>query len=1261
MQTVASPTDRLDNTVQTTRGAAFRRRGAALSWGGIVLLVLLACLVSGLVRAGSLGTPPVRQSNIPATFTLVGGLTPGQPGHLAISWRGKKATELTIWIDFNGDGQWTDDEIIARNRPIEPGIEVIDFSSPSLPLMTHQVTLRVLSDQSDSELTIAVMSSRREYGANGSNGMAWVPGFWTRGLDEVPSALVVFDDGSGPALYAAGDFLAADGVVVNHVAKWDGLRWSSLGSGTNGPVYAMVVYDDGSGPAIFVGGTFSSAGGAGANSVAKWDGSAWSSVGAGLFGDVYALKVFDSGNNKQLIAGGWFYYAGNGNPAKMVASWDGSSWHGLGAGMNASVLSLAEFEFGGENRLYAGGKFTSAGGVNANHIASWNGTTWQPVGAGLNGNVDALAVVDNGINHTLFAGGGFTTAGEVQASNIAKWDGNNWAALGSGVNGHVSALGVWDNGSGQQLFVGGGFNIAGGTPAMWIAKWNGSAWAAIGSGINGAPHAFAAGGVGSGSMLYVGGVFTKAGSSPAVRIASWDGAAWAPVSSRSGNGIGSDVRALLVFDDGDGEALFCGGQFNSAGSISGASIARWDGTTWAPLGSGIEDNVNALEVYDDGNGPQLYAGGSIVKAGGMRVSGVARWDGTSWSALGSGILGTVMALKTFSKGTVSRLYAGGSFWKAGEHDVNNIASWNGHSWSGLGTGVNGTVSCLAVYDGGLGTSLYVGGSFSEVNGMPASNIARWDGYTWTAVGNGVNGTVESLHVYDGGNGPRLIVGGAFTSAGGVSVDRIAAWDGHSWSALTGGGMDGSVVSLTTFDDGSGPALVAGGDFSTAGGVTANGIAKWDGSSWTPLGNGVNLPAIALAPYNDGTGPALFAGGNFTRAGSTISSRIAKWSESCSFQVSLNAGNWQMIGLPCSPTGATVGDIFGDDLPPADYDSRWVMYEWDRSSEQYTKLGLESALNQGVGYWIRTLDAGQTIDVDGRPTDTSCSGSPAFSEVGCFSEPLTGSSTGRWNMIGHPMAYTVNWGDVRFVDDSGNEWTPSEAEAHGVASKDMYTWNGSAYQTWDDVTPGMLGTLGVFEGQWVKAYATATALRIPAMPASGSFPVRAEPSGEGEWLIRLTATSGKLSDPGNVFGHLKDAKLGLDPHDLPELAPFANDYLTIVFPHPEWRTGAWAYTTDFHGTHADAASGGQSRGGPAPPQPMGERWRFEIRSGKAGRKVTLRWQGPAEILRRSMLVDVRSGRHIRPKPGGRYTVEMTAPTRAFTWIVTPDEDGLDNRK
>ncbi len=93
-------------------------------------------------------------------------------------------------------------------------------------------------------------------------------------------------------------------------------------------------------------------------------------------------------------------------------------------------------------------------------------------------------------------------------------------------------------------------------------------------------------------------------------------------------------------------------------------------------------------------------------------------------------------------------------------------------------------------------------------------------------------------------------------------------------------MNNDVEALTVFDDGAGPGLYAGGHFSTAGGALANGIAKWDGTTWTPLGSGMNVSSsravTSLTVFDDGTGRALYAGGSFTTAGGIASRGIAKW-------------------------------------------------------------------------------------------------------------------------------------------------------------------------------------------------------------------------------------------------------------------------------------------------------------------------------------------------------------------------------------------------
>ncbi len=130
----------------------------------------------------------------------------------------------------------------------------------------------------------------------------------------------------------------------------------------------------------------------------------------------------------------------------------------------------------------------------------------------------------------------------------------------------------------------------------------------------------------------------------------------------------------------------------------------------------------------------------------------------------------------------------------------------------------------------FGGNLYFAGRFDRIN-MP----------------DGIGGTVvtESRNVM-GFNGT------SFFSIGG-GVIRLG-------SAL------GMGMSLKTFNDGTGDALYIGGTFnrSADGTVTLPGVARWNGTTLTQVGQGFPLTQVrSLEVYNDGTGPALFAAGTFT--------------------------------------------------------------------------------------------------------------------------------------------------------------------------------------------------------------------------------------------------------------------------------------------------------------------------------------------------------------------------------------------------------------
>jgi hypothetical protein len=362
--------------------------------------------------------------------------------------------------------------------------------------------------------------------------------------------MVVFDDGTGPALYAIGTFDSAGGVPANNIAKWNGFEWSAVSGGIGGGggiilASIVTVFDDGAGEALYAFGVFDQAGGIPANGAAKWDGVAWSPLGQGLEGGnsgVYDATIFNDGTGPVLVVGGAFVLAG-GEEVHGLAKWDGTTWSAVAPPLRSTRYSrtwvggLAVYDDGQGPALFVGGAFETAGEVPAMNIAKWDGQEWSPLGDGMSGFcgnpiylpfVQDLAVYDDGGGPRLIAAGTFAEP----ATNIAQWDGNEWSQLGSGFPfpcAYSSAfdLEVFDDGTRRSLYVVGGFRYIRGGPPLGITRWDGAAWSELGQGIR-----------------------------------------WNPIFP-----IG--VYGLAEFDDGTGPALYACGIFDEAGEIGVNNLTKW--------------------------------------------------------------------------------------------------------------------------------------------------------------------------------------------------------------------------------------------------------------------------------------------------------------------------------------------------------------------------------------------------------------------------------------------------------------------------------------------------------------------------------------------------------------------------------------------------------------------------------------------------------------------------------------------------------------
>ena len=260
-----------------------------------------------------------------------------------------------------------------------------------------------------------------------SCGDNWDDRFADQGVNGWVYAIAV--DGNGD-VYVGGTFTQAGGVAANYIAKWNGLRWSALGSGLNDEVYSIVL----NGTDVYVGGKFTTAGGTTANHIAKWNGSSWSALSFGMNGYVYALAL-TGGNQpnftgKYIYAGGDFTAAGT-VAANRIARWDGTAWSPLGQGVGTSLNDVV-YAIAGNNTcadcddVWVGGTFATAGGLTVNNVAYYNGTVWFAMGSGVNGTVNDISLDDE---NNIFIGGNFPVT---DGKNIAYWNKttSTWAPPG---------------------------------------------------------------------------------------------------------------------------------------------------------------------------------------------------------------------------------------------------------------------------------------------------------------------------------------------------------------------------------------------------------------------------------------------------------------------------------------------------------------------------------------------------------------------------------------------------------------------------------------------------------------------------------------------------------------------------------------------------------------------------------------------------------------------------------------------------------------
>ncbi len=430
----------------------------------------------------------------------------------------------------------------------------------------------------------------------------------------------VFDD-SG-TLYLLGNLSRPGDGTAYSGAKWNGQQWTPFGdSTTNSQIHRMVA----AGTALYAVQSHRNE-----QEVLQLEGNLWKVISTSL-----KTEHLTNSSTWQLLAPDRFgkIYLSSQVPDSHPSHHSlfrrsGNRWEKLPHRFSGPVHGLL---FEGDEAFIATGDFAFVNdSLIANNIARWDGTAWQTFASegqrnqGLAGTV-ATVEFSNGY---LYAGGSnLQSIDHPKQQGLLRWsEQTGWEDVGGGVDGTVSVIRPHPNGG---LLVAGCFNRAGMASTNNIAHWDGTAWHSIGNGAD----------ICINDLSTINDTIYAVGETSLLR---WSGTGWEQTHIPANR---TPIQAVAISNDG---SVYVGGRFDSINGLPVNNIARWKNGEWQRLGSGLKmrqnpyvflgpeyATVRSLAV----DGEYLYAGGTFDSAGTIPAFQIARWDGQSWQAMDSGLVG----------------------------------------------------------------------------------------------------------------------------------------------------------------------------------------------------------------------------------------------------------------------------------------------------------------------------------------------------------------------------------------------------------------------------------------------------------------------------------------------------------------------------------------------------------------------------------------------------------------------------------------------
>lgn len=513
--------------------------------------------------------------------------------------------------------------------------------------------------------------------------------------------------------------------------------------------------------------------------------------------------------------------------------------------------------------IYFGGIFSEVGGIARNHLAavdcitgivtSFNSVSIAPYYAFVN----SISISGN----TLYAGGDYTTIGGISRQRISSFNLStglitSWNPMifSGAVNKVLSANG--------KVYVCGSFsNFASGV-RYGVAELDSitGQLTSFNASLNSGVTVFNM--ILSNNIMYVEGNFTSIHGVPrtklaAIKLASGFPNLWMPNPDASAH--------LLKLENGN---ILISGDFKFIGGISKRHLALVD-TLLGTAQPFMNIKVSGTVLATCKSNGKLFLGGDYTSYGGEYRSNLAAFDRLtkeikSWApeATMTGGFGYVSQIKISNQ----KIYISGNFDNINGQSRNYLCAVDsGGALASFNPNPNDIVNCILFHNG----HIYLGGGFTNISGTNRNRLASIDEVSWSIEPWNPNASdnVRDFELVDS----TLYIGGYFSFVGGLERKKLAAVDINtgnikSWNPNVTGNK---IHSIEYGND----QIYVGGEFTMIDGMPRTRVAAIDPftghtNSWAPYLDGSSVSHIKLHEN------IIYIHGSFNHVGSVTLGGIA---------------------------------------------------------------------------------------------------------------------------------------------------------------------------------------------------------------------------------------------------------------------------------------------------------------------------------------------------------------------------------------------------